>query len=141
MDVVLQLSDITRVTGLPTHTARQWTLGRPYAIASSVRESRARGVPKLFDAADALRFAVAAQLTHDGFTSRVIKAALAKLDTHAETLEIAPGRIHSWTLIPSDVVARVELDKKLSAYVLNLGRLRAELHRKIAARPQTKGGK
>ncbi len=145
MVAVLQLSDIMRVTGLPAHTARQWTLGRPYAIAASVRDSSARGVPKLFDPADALRFAVAAQLTRDGFMSSVIKAALDKLDSsnarHAETLVIASGRAHFVDLIPSDMVARVELDKKISVYILNLGRLRTEVHEKIAARPRSDKGR
>jgi hypothetical protein len=141
MAAVLQLADITRLTGIPANTARQWMQGRPYAIAASVRDSAARGVPKLFDAADALRFAVAAQLTRDGFTSRIIKSVLKKLDSfngqHAATLTIAQGRVHFVDLIPSDMVARLGLDKKISVYILNLGSLRDELNLNIATRTQS----
>jgi hypothetical protein len=59
----------------------------------------------------------------------------------AETLTIESSKPHSWTLNPSDMMAQLKLDKKLSVYVLSLGRLRAELYRKIAASDKGKGGK
>jgi hypothetical protein len=136
MAEVLQLSDIVKITRLPAHTVRQWSVGRPYRIGASVRASSHRGVPKLFSPDDALRFAVVAQLTRDGLISRVIKAALDGFRAHAETLAITSGRVHWWNVVPFDVWGRAELEveEKISVYVLNLARLRDELYRKIAAR-------
>lgn len=139
MAEVLQLSDIVKLTRLPSHTVRQWSIGRPYKIGASVRASSHRGVPKLFSPDDALRFAVAAQLTLDGFISTVIKAALNELNTDAETLLITAGRARSWNLIPFDVMGRAELQKRISVYVLNLARLRDELYSRIAVRRKNQG--
>lgn len=136
MGEVLQLSDIVKVTGLPAHTVRQWSIGRPYQIGASVRGSSHRGVPKLFSADDALKFMVGAQLTRDGFASHAIKVALDRLDAHAhaETLEISGGRARLWNVIPSIALAAAEPEKRISIYVLNLRRLRTDLNRKIATR-------
>jgi hypothetical protein len=134
MSAVLQLSDIARLTGLAVHTVKQWSIGRPYKIEATVRQSSERGIPKLFSEGDALKFAVAAQLTRDGFVSRVINAALVRFNAHAATLAIISGRSHWWDLTPFDAVGRAEVEKKISTYVLDMARLRSELDRKIATK-------
>jgi hypothetical protein len=136
MAEVLQLSDIVKLTRLPAHTVRQWSIGRPYRIGATVRESSQRGVPKLFSSDDALKFTVAAQLTRDGFISGVIKEALHEFKAHAEILEIISGRVRWWNVGSFDLVVRVELKKRLSVYVLDMARLRDELKQRIAKRTE-----
>jgi len=136
MAEVLQLSDIVKLTRLPAHTVRQWSIGRPYRIGATVRESSQRGVPKLFSSDDALKFTVAAQLTRDGFISGVIKEALHKFNAHAETVAITSGRVRWLNVVPFDLVGRAELEEKISVYILDLARLRDELKQRIAKRTE-----
>jgi hypothetical protein len=137
MAEVLQLSDIVKLTRLPAHTVRQWSIGRPYRIGATVRESSQRGVPKLFSSDDALRFTVAAQLTRDGFISDVIKDVLSDFKPSAETLAITSGRVWWVDQIPFDAWAQKELEERISVYVLDMARLRDELKQRIAKRRES----
>jgi hypothetical protein len=134
MSDIFQLADVAKITGLALNKIQQWTLGRPYKIRASVRLSSKRGVPKLFNADDVLKFIVVKQLTQDGFMSRIIQSALLALKPHTLTLSITKGRAHSVDIRAIDLVAKTELyNKNVSVCVLDVAQLRTELSEKIAA--------
>jgi hypothetical protein len=93
VNAVLQAKDVGILAGLTENAVKQWTIGRPYKILPSVRHSTGKGMPNLYSLTDALRFAVARDLTGDGFQSRVIQRVLDSFDPSANTLLITGMRI------------------------------------------------
>jgi hypothetical protein len=137
-NVVLQARDVGRLAGLTENAVKQWTIGRPYKIRPSVRHSTGKGIPNLYSLTDALRFAVAIELTSDGFQSRVIQRVLDSFDPSANTLLIMRDRIAfslQSVLRCATEEARYRKDRdfvNLSFYLLDMRAIRESQNEQVA---------
>ncbi len=81
--MVYGLSALAELVGLSESTVKNWTFGRPLAIAPSVSTGGGKGSRSLYSLNDVYRFAVARELVKAGFTPRKIQPVIDQLtDAH-----------------------------------------------------------
>lgn len=84
---VFFLSDMAAILGIPETRVKNWTIGRPIRITPH-RRARGTGFRNLYDMHDLCRFAIAKQLSMDGFAARAIRLILDSV-THPLTSQFA----------------------------------------------------
>ena len=77
--LVYGLSELAELVALPESTVKNWTFGRPLAIAPSVSTGGGKGSRSLYSLNDVYRFAVARELVKAGFTPRKIQPVIDQL--------------------------------------------------------------
>lgn len=84
---VFFLSDMAAILRIPETRVKNWTIGRPIRITPH-RRARGTGFRNLYDTHDLCRFAIAKQLSMDGFAPRAIRLVLDNV-THPLTSQFA----------------------------------------------------
>ena len=77
---IFELSEMAEVLGMPLTTARNWTIGRPLAIPSSIRTASGTGRSNLFSIEDVYLMGLAYAFSKAGFAAKAIERLLTELD-------------------------------------------------------------
>ena len=91
---VYGLSQVAELVGLRESTVKNWTFGRPLAIAPSVSTGGGKGSRSLYSLYDVYRFAVARELVKAGFAPSKIQTVIDQLtDAHVSRFDSGYGAL------------------------------------------------
>lgn len=77
---IFELSELAEVLGMPLTKARNWTIGRPLTIPSSIRSSSGTGRSNLFSIDDVYLMGLAYAFSKAGFAAMAIGRLLNEVD-------------------------------------------------------------
>lgn len=94
------LTELTRLVGMTPSTAKNWTVGRPFAIGASAYQASGRGSINLYSIDDVYLMAVANEFSKAGFSAKAIGRLVESVQAKYPSLGEAPA-LTVWRLKPA----------------------------------------